>query len=191
MPMDEVSIERINRWDDDAVTMLYRQFYQLLVSYAWQLVGDVATAEDVVQDMFLATISRRNQFASIGSLRAYLYNATHNQCLNHLRNDQVKRSNLARIEAEGSEASISAFAEAEGERLNVEAVYQQLFLAIDALPQRQREIFLQLMQGKKNHDIAKALNISINTLKTLKQRGMETLRGKLSPDALTVLLTML
>jgi DNA-directed RNA polymerase specialized sigma24 family protein len=39
---------------DEAVTVMYRAHYAALVRLAAVLVGDVATAEDVVQDSFIA-----------------------------------------------------------------------------------------------------------------------------------------
>jgi RNA polymerase sigma factor (sigma-70 family) len=62
-----------------------------------------------------------------------------------------------------------------------------LFLAIDSLPQRQREVFLSAMQGKSNGEIATQMNIGVETVKTLKRRGKEKLRHILSPDKMLFL----
>ena len=60
-----------------------------------------------------------------------------------------------------------------------EEVYRQLFETIDALPERCREVFLMYMEGKKNEEVATALHVSIETVKTQKKRAMSILRKKL------------
>ena len=60
-----------------------------------------------------------------------------------------------------------------------EEVYRQLFETIDALPERCREVFLMYMEGRKNEEVATALHVSIETVKTQKKRAMSILRKKL------------
>ena len=62
----------------------------------------------------------------------------------------------------------------EEEDTNEEEVYRLLFRAIDKLPTRCREIFLLHMDGKKNEEIATALGISIETVKTQKKRAIHS-----------------
>ena len=57
-----------------------------------------------------------------------------------------------------------------------EEIYRQLYLAIDRLPKKCREIFLMYMDGKKNEEIAQILSISIETVKTQKKRAMRFLK---------------
>jgi DNA-binding CsgD family transcriptional regulator len=52
---------------------------------------------------------------------------------------------------------------------------------------RQREVFLLVMQGKSNSAIAQELNISVETVKTLKKRGKQKLRDTISPQAMLLL----
>jgi len=67
-------------------------------------------------------------------------------------------------------------------KLHKEEVYSMLFEAIDSLPEKQREIFLLAMKGKKNSEIAEAMRISVNTVKSQKRSGLEKLRNRLSPE---------
>ena len=70
---------------------------------------------------------------------------------------------------------------------NKEEIYRQLFLAIDKLPPRQREVFLLCMEGKKNKEIAEQLQISAETVKMQKRRAIGRLREQLAPMALALL----
>ena len=61
-----------------------------------------------------------------------------------------------------------------------EEVYNQLFAAIDRLPKRQREVLLHTMEKRKVKEIAELMDISVNSVKTQKQRAIETLRKTLT-----------
>ena len=67
----------------------------------------------------------------------------------------------------------------EEEDTNEEEVYRLLFRAIDKLPTRCREIFLLHMDGKKNEEIATALGISIETVKTQKKRAIQSIKEQM------------
>ena len=57
-----------------------------------------------------------------------------------------------------------------------EEVYRRLYQAIDQLAPKCREIFLMAMDGKHNDEIAKELNIAVETVKTQKKRAIKQLR---------------
>lgn len=71
-----------------------------------------------------------------------------------------------------------------------EEIYRQLFIAIHELPERQREIFILKMKGKKYKEIAHELNISLSTVKTLRQRAFNTIKKKLNQEAFTLFLLL-
>lgn len=172
-----MTIEEICRWDDRTMKHLYGHYYKALVAYGMQIVGEQEAAEDIVQDFLFALWERRQQFSSMSALRAYIYNGIRNRALNHLRHKNVEE----RFK-EWEEPS---------ESLNREEIYRQLFLAIDELPPRQREIFLMAMEGKKNMEIAQQLAISAETVKVHKRRAMGTLKSRLTPELMVLLATII
>ena len=72
-----------------------------------------------------------------------------------------------------------------------EEIYRQLFQAIENMPDRQREIFKLYLDGKSNADIAEALQISVETVKTQKRRGKEYLRKNLSLESFALFLYLI
>ena len=59
-------------------------------------------------------------------------------------------------------------------------VVTELFEAIDELPERCREIFyMAYLQEKEEKQIAELLRVSVNTVKTQKQRAKAYLKGRL------------
>ena len=66
-----------------------------------------------------------------------------------------------------------------------------LYKAIDQLPPRAREVILLNLDGKDNNEVAQVLNISLNTVKTLKKTAYTILRDLLSKDYYLILLLLL
>ena len=63
--------------------------------------------------------------------------------------------------------------------------------AIRQLPSRSREIILLNMDGKNNVEVAETLNISLNTVKSLKKTAYVVLRKILSKEYITLLICLL
>ena len=187
MKEERTNIEFINHWDDHSLRLIYKQHYRLLVAYAIQLLGDRAEAEDAVQDVILNTWQQRNTFNTEGQFRTYLFNAVRNRCLTILEHLQVTINHQDRLRREYREMALEDNTIA----LHKEEVYRILFAAIDKMPPKQRKIFLLAIEGKRNSEIAEILQTNINTVKSLKRRGIERLRNTLNPEALFLLLMLL
>lgn len=186
--MERIDLSVINGWDNQAVTMLYKAYYKVLYSYARQMTGEDEPAKDIVQEVFFNTWKRQGIFESESALRVYLYNSIRNESINYIKCLRIEND---RKELFGRWFKDMVMDENGDLTLNKEEVYRLLFEAIDSLPPKQREIFLLIMKGKKNREIAEAMNISINTVKTQRQHGMDNLRNRLSPDALLLLLLLM
>ncbi len=173
-------------WDEKAIKMLYDRFYRALVAYGCQFV-EKEIAEDIVQETFSVVWERQPQFASTSQLSTYLYTTVHNMAFNHLRHQTVRNNYRQGIVDNLQEFML---VDDTTESFSKEEIYRQLFLAVDQLPPRQREVFLLCMEGKKNKDIAEQLQISAETVKVQKRRAINHLREELSAPALLCLLLM-
>ncbi len=171
-------LARINQGDIAAYDTLYKTYYELMTLYAFRLTNDAVLAEDVVQDVFTSIWERRVQFADYRAIRPYLYRAVHNECVNH--NIHPRSRQIAIDEG--------LFAESIGHAPDTsfmeEEIYRLLFAAIDRLPKRCREVMLKSLEGKKNGEISEEMELSVETVKTQKRRGLTTLR-KLLDDIST------
>jgi len=66
-------------------------------------------------------------------------------------------------------------------------VVANVHLALQSLPAKYREVsVLSYFEGKKNHQIAEELEMSVNTVKKQKQKALQLLRVKLSPELLVL-----
>ncbi len=174
MKPNDISIEQLNKQEVSAFHTLYKRYYKVVVCYAMQWVESQQVAEDIVQDVFSILWERQLQFASLPAFRTFLYTSVKNASLNHLKHKGVERTYLLSIEETPERMDWE-----EDDDEFEEEIYRQLFLLIDQLPVRCREIFLLYMEGKKNEEIAEALQISTETVKTQKKRAMQYLKDNM------------
>ena len=113
----------------------------------------------------------------------YLYRSTYNNALFYLRTQASRQNILRKMVAEEVELPDEQFA------LTVrEELIRQLYVYIEDLPEERKKILLMSIQGHSGNEIADLLGISINTVKTQKNRGFKYLREKLKDSVLLFLL---
>lgn len=185
--MEINEITRLVQWDETSFHWLYNAYYKSLVAYAMRLIGNQQRGEDIVQEVFVHIYDTRQQFASFPSLRCYLYNSVRNRCVDDKRHRGV-------VEVYNKTMASQGEASTEDDEANSyrEEFYRRLFRLIDAMPLRQRTVFVEAMKGKSNKEIAEALGVSIDTVKSQKKRGLKMLREKMhQQEFMIVLLLML
>ena len=145
--------------------LLFRNYYRPLCLYALHYINNVDDVEDVVQDCFVrlleASVEPRN-------VRAWLYAAVRNRCIDLLRQSSHSVEPLAA----GLEAAPD---EEQQERSLREA---RLWEAIDALPARCREVFLlSKRDGLTYAQIAQRLGLSEKTVEHQVSKALKRLRA--------------
>lgn len=180
-------LEVANTRDKVLYKRLYDTYYAALCRYASRLLREVASEEDVVQEVFMKFWESETSFTDIKAVSSYFYRAVYNACLNLLRD---------RKEVAGavfpSDQMITDFNALDNERLLIEDEYfRQIYIAIDSLASQRRLIILKTLEGKKVEDIAEEMNISVNTVKTLKKKAYNDLREKLPAPLFGFLLLFL
>ena len=168
-------IEGLNQKSRKAYHLLYRQYYAMLVVYALRFLQSKEEAEDAVQDVFLALWEDDRKFENTDDLLAFLYTSLKNRCLNVLR----ERTSQKKYEAYYRSFNQEIANAEEPVNVTYEEVLGKLYHLIDQLPLRCRMVFLLYMDGRKNEEIAEALDITVNTVKAQKQKAMEKLKEQM------------
>lgn len=161
-------------WDaDQAVTALYSANYRSLVRLAAMLVRDAGTAEEVVQDAFVAMHGRWRSLRDPDKALAYIRQVVVNRSRSVLR----RRVVAARHVPEPAPPRPGA------DEDTVEAERRTHVLeALRALPQRQREVVaLRYYLDLSESQIAEALGISNGAVKSHASRAAAALRTTLGP----------
>ena len=163
-------------WSQDrAVTELYSAHFRKLVELAKLLVWDTPTAEEVVQDSFVAMHGGWQRLGDTDKALAYLRQAVVNRSRSVLRHRSVIDKNLPTPPPDMPSAEHSAFALVER---------SQVVTALRSLPDRQREVVvLRYYADLSEAEIAAVMGMSRGTVKSLMARGMASLRSVLENDS--------
>jgi RNA polymerase sigma-70 factor (sigma-E family) len=155
----------------DLISDLYRAHAIGLVRTALLLVGDRATAEDVVQDAFWALHRSHDRLRDPGKALPYLRVCVVNGCRSELR--ARRRARLVPVQHEVPARSAESAAVAGEER-------QAVLHAVAGLPGRQREVLvLRYYAGLADQEIADVLRVSRSTVSATASRALAVLAREL------------
>lgn len=157
------------RWDaDTAVDELYATHYRQLVRLSVLLVRDLETAEEVVQDSFVAMHGHWRGLREPDKGLAYLRQTVVNRSRSVLRHRGVEARHLPQPMPDHHGADEDAVT---SERRH------QVLDALRALPTRQREVLaLRYYLDLSEAEIATTLGISRGAVKSHASRGSAALR---------------
>ncbi len=159
--------------DRTAFEQLFRAHYRPLCAFALQYVKDADRAEDVVQELFFRLWQDRERTTVTISLKAYLFAAVRNRCLNALKTQGRVRSLNEEVDDRGEDA-------VRGEEEHTDRI-ARVQAAIAALPEERRKVFrLSRYEGLKYHEIADRLGISVKTVENQMGKALKTLREDLA-----------
>ena len=157
-----------------AVTELFQVHHLELVRLAVLMVGDLATAEDVVQDAFEQLHRRWRSLRKQSSALDYTRSAVLNGCRSVLRRRLVARKHEARIAGRGLAGADAAV---------VLEQRTELIDAFRALPRRQREVLaLRYYLDLSVADTAATLRISEGAVRSTASRGLAALARALPKE---------
>ena len=143
--------------------------------------GDTEAVQDQVQSVFISLWDNRENFENEKAVKTFLYTSVRNKCLNHLKHLSVRQKHEENLiyELESTQFFTQQVIE--------EDTFNLLYQEIENLPKSARKIMLLALKGLKNKEIAKALDISENTVKTQKKIAYAKLKDKLSGAIMSVL----
>jgi RNA polymerase sigma-70 factor (sigma-E family) len=162
-------------WDADrAVTAIYSEHYRALVRLAAFLVRDTATAEEVVQDSFVAMHGAWRRLRDTDKALSYLRQSVVNRSRSVLRHRVVVDKNTPKPPPDMPSAEHGAIIQLER---------SAVVSALRALPDRQREALVLRYYGDLSEaQIASTMGISRGAVKSHTARAMSALRAVLERD---------
>lgn len=163
-------IEELRCGNESAFRHIYDRHYVPLCRFADLFLHDTSLSEEVVDDAIFYLWEHRSEVEITYSLRAYLMKSVRNRCLNELNSlahrEELQFSSFSL--PENAEFLDTLFIEKDhplGYLLEQE-LEEELERSIEALPEECRAVFKKSrFEQKKYEEIARELNISVNTVK--------------------------
>ena len=169
-PEDDAELlTRVVRGDERAMAVLFDRYSKIVYSVALRVLRDTASAEDVMQEIFMQIWRNPNSFvAAKGSLGGWLAVVARNRSIDMLRrkrpSEQVEEMNLASACNLADEAERSLLME-------------RARAAVKLLPTEQRKTLeMAFYDGLTHSEIAEMTGDPLGTVKTRIRSALLTLR---------------
>lgn len=161
------------RIDEKEFHNIFKEYYAALCSFAFRYMEDADMSADIVQDVFAKLWQIRDDFFYLHQVKAFLYTAVRNRSLNELAHSKVAHEYRQKIIAKKADAFFH-------DVIVEEETFRILSEAIEKLPAQMRAIMRLALEGKRNPEIAEHLNVSPETVHTLKKMAYKKLRKYLT-----------
>lgn len=172
---DSLVIHGLRQGRESAFESLFREFYTGLCVYAKKYVYDQETAEEIVQQLFCKLWEKRETLEIKGSVKSYLFNATRNNCLSHLRHEKIKANYQQETIASHKEESPEF-----DDMMQTAELNHLIQKTIADLPEQCRKVFLMSREeGLKYKEIAEQLGLSQKTVEAQMGKALKRIRKAL------------
>ena len=177
------SVERMALDQDQRISEVVRREQSRLRNFIRRRVPDPRDAEDILQDVFYALVEANRLLMPIAHVTGWLFRVARNRITDLFR--KKKPMSFSAVADEDDEPlrleDLLPSPDAGPEALYARAVLlDELELAVDELPQEQREVFVaHELGGRSFKEMAAETGVSVNTLLSRKRYALLHLRARL------------
>src|SRR6266480_808559 len=177
--------ERMALEQDQRISEVVRREQSRLGNFIRRRVPDPRDAEDILQDVFYELVEANRLLMPIEHITGWLFRVARNRITDLFRKKKPDSFSDAAVEDEDGELlrieDLLPSPDAGPEALYVRSVLlDELELAIDELPEEQREVFLaHELEGRSFQEMAVETGVSLNTLLSRKRYAVLHLRERL------------
>lgn len=181
-------VDRLKNGDERALEAIFNLYSSKLYSVAHRILGDVADAEEVIQDVFWTAFRKAKTFNGNAKFSTWLYRLTVNAALGRIRRSKKNKQvayeeylpkfqddghHLVRPVVDWSDTLDEKYADLEIQHLLADA--------LDELkPLDKSVVVLSDLEGMSDKEISATLGLTVSAVKTRLHRARLFLRGKLA-----------
>jgi len=176
METEAAFLERVQRFEEDALAEVYDRYSPAIYRYAARLLGDIVQAEECVSETFSRFLQAlRNGRGPREHLQAYLYRIAHNWITDTYRRQPPPALPL--------DPELSAGKEHDPQHTVTERLEQQKVRAALKLltPEQRQIVMLRFIEDLPIEDVAQAVQKPAGAVKALQHRALAALRRLLNP----------
>ena len=182
---DAAGPERMTRDEDQRVSDVFEKEHARLWNFIRRRVLDPSDAEDILQDVFYALVEANHLLVPIEHVTGWLFRVARNRITDLFRKKTPEPFSDIAVRGDGDERlRLEDLLPSPG--AGPEALYarrvllEELEMAIDELPDEQREVFVaHELEGRSFKEMAAETGVSVNTLLSRKRYAVLHLRERL------------
>jgi len=179
------SVERMTLEQDQRISEVVKREQSRLRNFIRRRVPDPRDAEEVLQDVFYKLVEANRLLMPIEHVTGWLFRVARNRITDLLRKKRPESFGDTAVAGEADELlrfqDLLPSPDAGPEALYARSVLlEELELAVDELPEEQREVFVaHELYGRSFKEMAAETGISVNTLLSRKRYAVLYLRARL------------
>lgn len=161
MEADRALLVRVAGGDEHALRRLYERHAADMLRLLRRLTSDTGTAEEILQEAWLAVWRSAGRYRGESSVRAWLLGVTRRRA-----HDRLRRAAFTTVDVDQAPEPTDVRADVEGQVLATIG-HEAIMAAIRRLPARSREVVvLAFVDGLPYRDIAEVLGVPVGTVKS-------------------------
>jgi len=163
-------LKRIRQGDHTAMRELFMGHYDQVFLTIRRMLSDIATTDDIAQEVFIDIWAKRDSIFISSSLSSYIKRMAVNKALNYIRQS---KSQLFSNEIDEN----IALRDHSTDLMDLNSLEEYLHKKIDMLPAQCRLVFvLSRFEEMSNKEIAEHLNLSVKTIENQMTKALKTLK---------------
>jgi RNA polymerase sigma factor (sigma-70 family) len=182
---EAASLERMALEQDQRISEVVRRERSRLSNFIRRRVPDPLDAEDILQDVFYRLVEANRLLMPIEHVTGWLFRVARNRITDLFRKKEPENFSEIELADEGGELlqfeDLLPSPDAGPDALYARNVLlDELELALDELPEEQREVFVaHEFDGRSFKDLSAETGVSVNTLLSRKRYAVLHLRERL------------
>ena len=172
---DTELITLLHEGDNHAFTEIYNRYWKQVLYYAAQKTGDIAVAEDIVQDVFVSLWKRKTELVISSEFKHYLIVSIKYRVLRVLSQQRTKR-----LAEESNMLNYDMLDDSTQQYLDFDELQTALQELIGKLPEKTALIYrMNKEEGMSHREIAKEMGMSEKAVNANLVRTKKVLRAGL------------
>lgn len=184
-PGDAELVERAVQGDEKAFSTLVNRYLSLVYNYLYRMTQNHEVSEEMAQEAFVKAYRNLKSFDRNRSFKPWILRIASNAAISQMRK-QSRVVSLNAMQEDGAwDESQHQQAEDIVVQLERKLSSEEVMKALENLDEKYRQaILLRYQQELSYEEIADALGIPLNTVRTWIKRGMDKLRNEVKEMAL-------
>jgi RNA polymerase sigma-70 factor (family 1) len=169
---EEALMSRFRSGDPEAFEKVYNSYHYTIYGFARYYLQNDTEAEDITSETFVKLWKLKANFESLNNVLAFLRITTRNACLDYMKFKKRQMAGKQELLYLLDPDDQKAFADLEIKN----EVLKHIHNAIESLPKKSRRVMQMTVSGMKNGEIARELNVSVQTVMNQKTSALKVIR---------------